>query len=59
MPRVVVPGMVRPAFVAGAFPVPARSMPFGFFFGFDFLAEFLFFGVSASTFFAFVVTIFD
>jgi hypothetical protein len=35
------------------------STPFGLFFGFDFLAGFLFFGVSASAFFAFVVDFFD
>jgi hypothetical protein len=35
------------------------STAFGLFFGFDFLAEFLFFGVSASAFFGFVIDFFD
>jgi len=47
------------AFVAAALSMPLSSMPIGFFFGFDFFAEFLFFGVSASAFFAFVVAFFD
>lgn len=47
-----------------ALSLPLRSTPFGFFFGFfgfDFPAEFLFFGVAASAFFAFgfVVDFFD
>jgi hypothetical protein len=61
MPRSVVPVMGRPAFAATAFSMPLRTMPFGFFgfFGFDFLAEFLFFGVSATALFAFVIAFFD
>jgi hypothetical protein len=42
--------------------VPARPTPFGFFFGFfgcDIFAEFLFFGVPAAAFFAFVVAFID
>jgi hypothetical protein len=60
MPRSVVPVMGRPAFAA--LSMPLRSMPSGFFFGFfgfDFLAELLFFGVSATALFAFVVAFFD
>jgi hypothetical protein len=58
VPRPVVPVMGRAAAVVIAFGVPLGSMPFGFFFGFDLFAEFLFFGVPASAFFAFVVAFF-
>jgi hypothetical protein len=47
--------------VMSAFCVPASPAPFRFFFGFfgfDFFAEFLFFGVSAAAFFAFGVAFF-
>ena len=53
------PVMARPALVAIALLLPLGSALFGRFFGFDFLAEFLFFGVSASARFAFVVGFFD
>jgi hypothetical protein len=59
MPRAVVPVTRGTAFVAAALSVPLSLMPLGFFFGFDFFAEFLFFGVSAPAFFAFVVAFFD
>jgi hypothetical protein len=62
MPLSVVPVMGRPAGAVTALGVPARPAPIGFFFsffGFDFRAEFLFFGVSASACFAFVVDFFD
>jgi hypothetical protein len=66
MPRPAMAVMVRPACAVIAFALPLRPMSiglfFGFFFGsfcFDFFAEFLFFGVPASAFFAFVVGFFD
>src|SRR4051812_43230845 len=61
MPRSVVPAMARSAFAAIAFSMPLGPTPLGFFFffGFDFFAEFFFFGVSATAFFAFVVAFFD
>jgi hypothetical protein len=59
VPRSAVPMMARSASAVIAFALPLRAKPIGFFFGFDFLAEFLFFGVPASAFFAFVVDFFD
>jgi hypothetical protein len=44
MPRSVAPMMERSAFAAIAFALSLRSTPLGFFFGFDFLAEFFVFG---------------
>jgi hypothetical protein len=40
-----------------ALPLPLRVMPFGFFFGFDFLAEFFIFGVFGFAAFAFVFVV--
>jgi hypothetical protein len=63
MPRSAVPVMASPASAVIAFAMTLGSMPLGlffsFFFGFDFFAEFLFFGVPASAFFAFAVDFFD
>jgi hypothetical protein len=49
------------AFVVATFSLALRVVPFGFFFGFDFLAEFFVFGVFgfAAFVFAFVVDFFD
>jgi hypothetical protein len=58
VPRSVVPVVGRPAAAVIALGVPLGSMPFSFFFGFDFFAEFLFFGVPATAFFAFFVFVF-
>ena len=52
MPRSPMPAMVGSAFAAPALPL--RSAHFDRFFGFDFLAEFLFFGVPAAALFAFL-----
>lgn len=59
MPRPVVPVMVRAALAAGGFLLLPRLPLFGFFFGFDFRAEFFFFGVFGFAVFAFVVDFFD
>lgn len=47
--------------MVSALPLPLGSMPFGFFFGFDFLAEFFVFGVFgfAAFVFGFVFDFFD
>jgi len=58
MPRSVVPTMVRSAAATTGFPVPLRSLLFGFFFGFDFSAELFFFGVFGFAAFAFVIAFF-
>jgi hypothetical protein len=55
MPRsAVVPMVRRPAAVVATLSPLLRPMPFGFFFGFDFLAEFFVFGVFGFAAFAFV-----
>src|SRR3954469_21795399 len=59
VPRASVPVMARSAFVVIALLLPLGPALFGRFFGFDFLAEFLFFGVSAAALFPFVVAFFD
>jgi hypothetical protein len=59
MSRSVMPVMARPASVPIALFVPLGFMPFGFFFGFDFLAEFRFFRVFGFAGFAFVVGFFS
>jgi hypothetical protein len=57
--RPVVPMMAGSAAATTSFSAPLSLLLFGFFFGFDFFAEFFVFGVFGCAAFAFVIDLFD